>query len=225
MTTTCDALLGKLAGLLAEAAEWRLLGLLFACPRGDWHEQLIALAAEVRDDRLQQAARTAAEEGQEDVYHTTFGPGGPAAPREVSHRPSALSGQYLAELLAFYKAFAYNPPRDEPPDHVAAEIDFVAYLRLKQAYAHVCGDEANAALTAEAAGRFINDHLATLAAPLAQNLQASGIHYLSLAAQSLLRRVGPHDAEPAAPTRKTESATYHALPICDSDDCCGDVFD
>lgn len=183
--------------LLREAAEWRLLGLLLACPQHDWQTQVAALAVEVDDAPLTAAAAAAREEATEGLYHTTFGPGGPAAPREVSHREYLVPGQSLAELSACYDAFAYRPATDEPPDHVAVEADFIAYLRLKEAYAVARGDEAQAAVTAAAARRFGEDHLSSIAEPLAKSLEASGIRYLSLAAAALLRRVGP--PQPAVP--------------------------
>ncbi len=66
--------------LLSEAAEWRLIGMLLACPQGDWRPQIAKLAAEVNDEPLKQAAAAMADEASEGLYHTTFGPGGPAAP-------------------------------------------------------------------------------------------------------------------------------------------------
>ena len=177
--------------LLREAAEWRLLGLLLACPLGDWQTQVAALAAEVADEQLAEAAAAAREDAGEGLYHTTFGPGGPAAPREVSYREYVTPGQSLSEVTGCYDAFAYRPTTDEAPDHVAVEADFMADLRLKEAYATARGDDEQAALTAEAAQRFLEDHLSSIAAPLAQSLDAFGLRYLTLASAALLHRVGP----------------------------------
>ncbi|MBM3890447.1 MAG: molecular chaperone TorD family protein, partial [Verrucomicrobia bacterium] len=120
---------------------------------------------------------------------TTFGPGGPAAPREVSHRSNVLPGQLLGELGALYQAFAYKPSSLEAPDHVAVEVGFIAYLRLKQAYAHERNDADQAAIATDAARRLIADHLRPLAEPLAKSLATSGILYLSQTASALLERI------------------------------------
>jgi len=173
--------------LLGEAAEWRLMALLLECPGDGWREQVAALAREVADDTLRQAARAAIEEADEGLYHTIFGPGGPASPREVSYRATLLPGPFLAELAAFYEAFSYRPAIDEPPDHVAVEAGFVGYLRLKAAYAVARGDAEQAAVTAQAAGRILSEHLATIAGPLQKSLAASDIVYLSLTASILAR--------------------------------------
>ena len=211
--------------LLAEAAEWRLLALLFSCPVDGWREQVAAIAAEVGDAKLREAAETAIGEAAVSIYHTAFGPGGPGAPREVSHRQSALSGQYLAELRACYDVFAYQPPRDEPPDHVATEIDYLAYLRLKQAYAVSRGDDAQATVAADAAQHFLDEHLATIAGPLAKIAAASSIRYLELAATALVDRVGPPRTRPGGSVPPFSQLSDPALPICELDDCCGEFAD
>ena len=71
----------KTSALLREAAEWRLISLLFECPNEEWQAQVAALAAEITDADLKAAAVAAREEAGEGIYHTIFGPGGPAAPR------------------------------------------------------------------------------------------------------------------------------------------------
>jgi len=153
--------------------------------------EVAALAREVHDQQLKAAAEAAQTEAGEGLYHTTFGPGGPAAAREVSYLRATLSGQFLAELRGMYEAFAYQPPSEEPPDHVAVEADFVGYLRLKEAFARARSEDEQAAVTADAAQRMLDEHLSAIAEPLARSLAASGIAYLAGAAAALLTRTGP----------------------------------
>jgi nitrate reductase assembly molybdenum cofactor insertion protein NarJ len=174
--------------LLQDAAQWRLIGLLLECPRDDWFAQVAALAAEVGDEQLRQAAALARQEASEGLYHTTFGPGGPAAPREVSYHDSLLAGQTLAQLRAQYEAFRYAPALDEAPDHIAVEAGFMAYLRLKEAYAVHAGAQGEAEITAEAARNFLQNQLSAMAGPLAESLACSGIGYLELLAAALRER-------------------------------------
>jgi nitrate reductase assembly molybdenum cofactor insertion protein NarJ len=183
--------------LLAEAAEWRMISLLLECPAAGWREKVAALAPEVADRDLAAAAEAALSEATEGAYHSLFGPGGPVAPREVSHGRLVEFGHLLAELEAQYQAFAYQPQTAEPADHASVEAGFVAYLRLKEAYALACGDAERAAVTAEAARRFLEDHLGVLVRPLAAALERSGLRYLEGAGRALLRRV-PETA-PALP--------------------------
>ncbi|MBI4886625.1 MAG: molecular chaperone TorD family protein [Acidobacteria bacterium] len=177
--------------LLKEAAEWRLIGRLFECPAGAWRDDLVALARDSDDAQLTSAVTHALEEASEGLYHSTFGPGGPAPPREVTYVKAIQLGYLLSELTAFYEAFSYQPVTRESPDHVSVEAGFVGYLRLKEAYAVTRGDDEQAAVTADAAATFLREHLAMLAEPLAATLDASGVVYLAEAACALATRVGP----------------------------------
>jgi len=172
---------------LRRAAEWRLLALALECPRGAWQAELENLAAEVDEPDLRQLPEQARDEATPALYHSLFGPGGPAAPREVSYVRSVQPGQLIADIQAFYDAFAYRPSLDEPPDHVAVELGFLGYLHVKAAYAIVRGEPKQAAIVADAIARFTECHVAKLAQPLAALLEASEVGYLALAARAIRR--------------------------------------
>lgn len=177
--------------LLNEAAEWRLISLLFDCPQGDWFQQVSLLGEQVKDKRLAKAASAAQTEATEGFFHSIFGPGGPAPGREVSYRSWVEPGQMLSELSAYYDAFGFETRTNEVPDHIAVETGFVGYLRLKELYARECGDDRNAEITADAAATFVDDHLSKYAEKLNSLLNNSGIAYLELAGAALFERVGP----------------------------------
>ena len=177
--------------LVREAAEWRLVSLLFECPGPAWRGHVQALMQEVSDLELQAAARYALEEAGEGLFHHTFGPGGPAPPREASYHQTVQLGYLMSELQAYYNGFAFAPATAEPADHISVETAFLAYLRLKQAFALHCGDEERAAVTAEAAESFLKQHLANIAQDLGGRLAGSGIRYLEQAGAWLSGRVGP----------------------------------
>lgn len=185
--------------LLQQAVDWRLIGLLFECPVGAWRDDLVALGRDTDDPLLRSAVTHALEEASEGLYHSTFGPGGPAPPREVTYVKAVQLGYLLSELTAFYDAFAYQPVTRESLDHVSVEAGFIGYLLLKQAYAAARGDEEQAAVTADAAATFTREHLTALAEPLATTLDASGVAYLAEAARALATRVGPPPSAIAAP--------------------------
>lgn len=175
--------------LLRESARWRTLGLLFECPSPAWREQLRNLVPEIGDGGLASAVTHAIDEASAESYHTTFGPGGPAAPREVTYRDSSLPGQVMGELNAYYNAFAYPAPQTEAPDHVSVEIGFIAYLYLKEAYARARGETEQASVTSEAIGQFVADHLAPMADALAISLAGSGVRYLTTTSKALAHAV------------------------------------
>lgn len=176
--------------LVKEAAEWRLISLLFECPTNGWREEVKHLADEVADDQLKTAAEFAMLEAAEGLYHSIFGPGGPAPAREVTYRSWVQPGYLLSELSAFYGAFSYKPKLKETPDHIAVEAGFIAYLKLKEAFADERGDTNNAEITAHTSKLFIDEHLAKMTEQLTKSLAASDIEYLALASAALYKRVG-----------------------------------
>ena len=198
----------QVAALLRDAAEWRLLALLFRRPSPEWREELRAGAAELTDPALARAAEAALDEAEDGVHFSIFGPGGPAPPREASYRTTLQLGYVLAEIEAYYGAFGFAPPDGEPPDHVAVEAEFVSYLRLKEALAHAAGDDERASIAAAAARDFLGEHLSRVAQPLSEGLPHSGVSYLALAAQALAERTGPAPPayEPAADLVQIEDA-------------------
>lgn len=189
---TRPALSSPACDLLRDAAQWCLLGRLFERPAGSWWRETLALAATSDAPALRSAVAfiPPATEGD---YLAVLGPGGIVSPRETAHRAASDPGHVLAELGAFYEAFSFRPGHEESPDHVAVEAAFVAYLRLKEAYAAMQGDEEHRALTAEAAADFVAGHLAVVAGPLAEAFAASS-GYLAIAARVLRDRTGPAPA-------------------------------
>ena len=174
---------------LAEAAEWRLLGLLLERPRAGWWEEVASLACEARNPELRAAADETAR-ATEEGYLAALGPGGAVSPREVAYIGMEDPARVIADLHALYQAFAYRPAAEDPPDHVALQAGFAGYLKLKEAYARAKGDEAAAETTAQALRRFVESHLRRFAGPLARRLEAAGSGHLLQAARLLVGRVG-----------------------------------
>ncbi len=151
--------------LVAHAAAWRLASLLLERPRPQWKSELVELAAEVSDPGLSACVRDA-DHATEELYHRLFGPGGSLSPREVSYCGFEDPGRVMAELQSFYRAFSFEPRRDEPVDHVSVEAGFVGYLFLKEAYAHRGGDAEAVEVTKSARERFTNEHVARCASAM-----------------------------------------------------------
>ena len=177
--------------LLGEATAWRLLGLLFERPGEGWWQEVEALSSSVADPEIRAAAGAAREEAGEGLYLAVLGPGGPVSPREVTYRGMEDPGRILADISAFYEAFAFRPETEEAPDHLAVEAGFMGYLCLKEAYALARGNKDEAEVAATAAARFREAHLTTLAWPVADRLATAEARYLALAAAALARRSGP----------------------------------
>jgi hypothetical protein len=195
------------ASLIAEAAEWRLIGLLLERPRQGWHDEVVRLGKELPDPTLR-AAVAAAHSATEGAYLHLLGPGGAASPREVTYQPFADPGRLLAELATIYDAFVFRPCVEDPIDHVGVEVAFVGYLLLKEAFALAQGNGEAAATTAVARRGFIESHLAALVAPFAQRLEAAGPSYLLPTVQLLAARV------PARQPAQMPPFAVDALDVC-----------
>jgi nitrate reductase assembly molybdenum cofactor insertion protein NarJ len=204
----------RVSELLAEATTWRLLGLLFERPREGWREDVEALSGVVSDPELLAAAAAALEEASEGLYLALLGPGAPVSAREVTYRGMEDLGRIIADISAFYDAFAFQPETEEAPDHLAVEAGFLGYLRLKEAYARARGGEEEAEVAAQAAARFREAHLTILAWPVAERLESLGVRYLSLAAIALAKRCGPR--------RETAPSVKAPLHLCDDCPGCGE---
>ncbi len=188
MTASITALSSTARRLLHDAACRRLAALLFAPPDGLWTQETSSLIREISAPSLATAARQALQQADPAVYHSTFGPGGPVSLREVAHSLCVTPGALLAELAVYYEAFGYQPPEGEPPDHLAVEIDFTAFLRLKQAYALTGGETRQAGVLARAEQDFVTRHLGILVEAVLKRLQTYPIPYLTLAGNWLLGR-------------------------------------
>jgi nitrate reductase assembly molybdenum cofactor insertion protein NarJ len=183
---------------LADAAAWRLLGLLLERPKAGWREQVETLARETHSQTLSAAARVA-RVAREGPYLALLGPGGSISPREIAYRGMEDPGHLLAEIASFYDAFAYRATAEDPVDHAAVEAGFVGYMQLKLAFALSRGDEDDARVVSAAVTRFLAEHVRYWAAPLAKRLSRSGASHLLLAAREIARRAGPAPVAPRGP--------------------------
>lgn len=181
----------EVAGLLSEAARWRLLALLFEYPTDRWRQDLTALQSDLQDESARDLAAAALKFSSEGLHSALFGPAGTVPAREVAYLGGVQFGYLMAELAAFYEAFGHQPSADEAHDHISVEAGFVGYLKLKQAYAAVSGDDEHAAIAAQAASTFVKEHIAMFAEPMLPRLENFAPDYLIGAGKMLLELAGP----------------------------------
>lgn len=83
--------------------------------------------------------------------------------------------QELADIAGFYRAFGFavGGAVRERPDHVAAELEFMHVLALKEAYAAENGVAEHVEICVDAQRKFLQDHLARWVGPLAEALERS----------------------------------------------------
>ncbi len=134
--------------------------------------------------------------------------------------------QQMADIAGFYRAFGLEPgsPARERPDHIALELEFVAFLLLKKRLAAAEGRDDpceldRAATCHEGRVAFVRDHLSWWASSYAQALRRYSERGLYAAAGALLSALLPVDRRRlgvAAPTTPLEARVAET-----SEDCSG----
>lgn len=200
--------------LLLESAGWRLLGLLFEYPTALWRRSLTALLPDLGGGELASLAEDALRYQTEGLHIALFGPSGSVPVREVAYQGGVQSGYLVSELAAYYNAFGYAPAAEEPPDHIAIELGFLAYLKMKEALAIACGDPDQASLAADAAIAFRKDHLAVMIEPIANLLPCFAPDYLSSAGEILSQRIGPAPCSSYPLSTPSIGADEDENPLC-----------
>jgi TorA maturation chaperone TorD len=155
--------MSEIKAWLARAAGWRFASLLFQEPHQNRPAELTALAALMSDsDRAGAEALVAATALRAEDYHRVLGPGGcPASESAYDRAAIANRGPLVADVSAFYEAFAY-PPRltsDLVPDHVVVELDFLGFLAMKIAFATHEGRAEESAVARAAYQEFLARHV------------------------------------------------------------------
>ncbi len=111
---------------------------------------------------------------------------GAVPPYEASHSGSApqpLGGpnvQTIADVAGFYRAFGFEA-RGERPDHLSAQLEFLALVCVLEAHAHLAGLREEADVCARARQTFLKDHLSwvgNLAERVRQTTPRPALHHL-----------------------------------------------
>lgn len=172
---------------LARAAHARLLAMAWRTPRADWHAalltqlpglpacletldrdasrvpDLLAAAASLPDLARQHAAV---------VGHTVRAAATPYETEWTGWAGQPQQYHQISDIAAFYRAFGLELRAcGERADHLAVELEFCAFLALKEAYARENGDAALERLAAEGARRFWELHLARWAPSFCRRVQ------------------------------------------------------
>ncbi len=193
------------ARALARAGVYRLLGGTFAYPTigrveevGRMAESLAAIPPADRGlpaplteplGALAQAALTADVGALEDEHVFLFDQVH-CPPYEGAYGQRQLAGKsaQLADISGFYTAFGLAPSSTQPDveDHIAAELEFMSALALKEAYALAEANGDGLAVTRDAQAVFLTDHLGRWAEAFAEAMRtATPLPYYAAAAALL----------------------------------------
>lgn len=188
--------------LLERAAALRLASLALGHPHAERGKQIRALAQEVSLElRPEAAALAGLDLAAADVaHHRILGSAGAVSGCESAY-PNGFSsdqGAVLADVSAFYQAFAFCPGEEipEPPDHAAAQLSYLAFLSTKEAFALYQGEKEKAEVCQRAYRDFCLAHLGRWCAALGERLAACEGSELPLAGVRLALKIMPPGLSP-----------------------------
>jgi TorA maturation chaperone TorD len=184
--------------LLASGAGWHLLSLLLRCPSDTSPASIDALLPELSFGLQSEAAKIAKyvkDPDRENAYHRLLGSAGGISPYESDYYGYGKEGMrekgaVLGDVAAFYRAFGFDPSNEllEAPDHIAVELAFLAFLKLKEAYALMSGDHEARQICCKAEADFLDDHLLGWAPQLLDRLTSHPTHEFYNRACNLFRQ-------------------------------------
>jgi len=157
------------------AHTYAFLAQAFLYPSQDWTDELPEVAASL-GSRPPEKARPRSGQGLEALqseHRRAFGLTGSLAYETECGLPNEFrQSQELADIAGFYRAFGLRMGGKvrERPDHIAAELEFLSVLALKEACAIEAGvvDALEVCLSAQR--KFLQDHLGRWAGLLARGL-------------------------------------------------------
>lgn len=174
-----DLQVGELEGLLEGARSYQLAAYGFMYPDKNWLSAITSFLAARKENEsaapefersiskaIDQSIEAHALAGLGEEYDRLFGIGEtiliPMYETEYAMDTIFAKTKELADLNGFYNAFEVELGKDsqrERPDHISIELDFMATLMIKEAYAknEAWEDKANVCL--EARKKFLKDHI------------------------------------------------------------------
>lgn len=160
---------------MEEARAYQLVSLAFMYPDKKWLEAFSNFLAAKKDgSELEHSLREALErnlaehtlDGIELEYNRLFTAGEtvltPIYETEYDMDTIFAKTKELADLNGFYGAFGVQVGEDsnnERPDHISIELDFMATLLIKEAYARNEGWDDKAGVCLESRKKFLKDHI------------------------------------------------------------------
>lgn len=228
-TTTVDgAVLRRPAvqRLLARSALYEALALMLAAPEPpvlqrldemlddlDGNEVVARFALDEPLTAVREARTSVDAERLAPVHFALFAGSVLCSPHETEYLRDALAkASQLADIAGFYRAFGLKVSSEHPttPDDISTQLEFMALVTRKQAYAEVRGWPEHAETARLAGGRFLESHLGRWVDAFASDLCARSDEAASLRADSDAGRWFHAVGELL---RATVSADLHTLGI------------
>lgn len=139
-----------------------------------------------REALLQALATQANIDALRSEYIDVFERGRSANPlyeTEYGRARALVKGNELADIAGFYRAFGLDPDGEDTKremlDHVAVELEFYAFLMMKQAKLSELRNDEGVEVAWEARKSFLRDHLGRFVGAIAERPGVAGHPYYS----------------------------------------------
>lgn len=167
-----------MANLTQRAREFTLASVLTTYPSAETRELLEGLAGPACAGALHALLQGAGGlEDAQSAYCELFDRGGQRASlyeSEYGRMRGMSKGNTLADIGGFYQAFGLTIDQErahELVDHIAVELEFYSTLLLKQELLLRGGDEEGVFVVSDARGKFLREHLGSLAQAIAERAE------------------------------------------------------
>jgi putative dimethyl sulfoxide reductase chaperone len=161
---------------IMRAQIYAFLASVYLYPLDNWSEEMPlvqAIAAGLEFAPVFPALEPLPLAALQSAYRRAFGAAGSLCYETEYGLPHEYrQAQELADINGFYGAFGFSlgGSARERPDHVAAELEFMYILALKEAHAHTTGAQEELALCVDAQAKFLAEHLGGWIELFAQSL-------------------------------------------------------
>jgi TorA maturation chaperone TorD len=164
------------AATVERAATARLLSIGFSPPDAATLDELLCLAAALADGDggdgpVTELALALTDARADEVaweFESLFGGQVACSPYEAGYEPDPFRGtRQIADVAGFYRAFGATSdgPAAERPDHIACQLEFLAFLAARRVAATERGDGAEQAFLAGVEDDFLRSHLGHFMGP------------------------------------------------------------
>lgn len=162
--------------LLAKARAYQILSMGFQYPDSKWLQsfsEFLSSGDHQYEASLSEMEQTIGDSINPDMdlkamaneYHLLFTAGQAleTAPYETEYLPGEVfvKTRELADIVGFYRAFGLDISSElhDRPDHICVELEFMAMLYIKEAYAWDMDSTQNIEISMDARKKFLNDHI------------------------------------------------------------------
>lgn len=224
--------------LLAKARAYQLLSMGFLYPDSKWLQSFLEFLSSGEhqyDASLSEMEQTISDSINSNLdlkvmaneYHLLFlaGQALETAPYETEYLTGEIfvKTRDLADIMGFYRAFGLDLSSDlkDRPDHISVELQFMAMLYIKEAYAWDTDSTERVEVCMDARKKFLKEHLGMWMPPFCSSIESkTGVEFYAMLAKLALNFLKNEfeDNKIKPESVKSPETTMKKLPMYQSEE-------